>query len=225
MRNNMKVRSFISGNTQERTLRKALLRCANNRYDIEVHENINRRFDAIFRKDGKSYYYVFIDAGFDFQFIVKDHESHHQLIDIFGPSFVNEMNTKIKRVALEFNFIHEFCFGKKTTFNCQTLTDVAEYTTYNYMDAIRYNGVLLKDAEPKFSATFFLHFNLDKLMFYSDPTFAYFESAFVDEPSISVSCWNEFKKDFLKLNGASKIDKHINDLVLSDGFLLPMINY
>lgn len=204
----------------QQSLQDAIESRANRLYTVEVRELSSNHFHTVFKKDGYSYHYVFIYDGKDFEFIVKDHLAHQQLNDIFGSALLDGMDSKVTQVTKEFNFMNEFCFGRRTTFNYHKMFDIALFTNLKTLNGIEYSGYLLENYSPKFSATFFIKFSLEKLQFMSTGKFLY-----QGEPFIGEGNWSDFKTEFLTIYGADRIDKDIKDLKFSDGLVLPMMNY
>lgn len=204
----------------QQSLQNALESHMSRLYTIEVNELSVNHFHAVFKKDGYRYHYVFIYDGKDFEFVVKDHLAHEQIRGIFGTALMDGMDSKVAQVSKEFNFMYEFCFGEKTNFNYHNMSDIALFTNLNTLTGIEYSGYWLENYSPKFSATFFIKFNLEKLQFRSTGKFLY-----QGEPFIGEGNWSDFKTEFLTIYGANRIDKDIKDLKFSDGLVLPMMNY
>lgn len=213
------------------SLRNSLRRNTNPTYRMDHLERSNIQM-VTFSKNYKHYEYWFIIASLEsFIMLARDKESHREMPLIFRSDIFENVNEILKEVNHDFNFMNIFCFGKKACLSSQHVDDMIQNVHISGEDLIDYSADVKKSNDDiSFLMTMKILFNINTGKLEPSARFhAYADSdKYGGEPVRKVLIeefyWPSFKRKFMTVHAATKIEKDVYDLLFQDSPVVQMIN-
>jgi len=118
--------------------------------------------------------------------------------------------------------MNTFCFGKETSFDSNTLQSMLRKIKTMNGDFLEYAGIAIVDNEVKFLIKFAFIFDIETGDITIQEEYQYYSSDGTSD--IRTLDWEYFKTHFVFTFAAAKIEKSLNNILLSDAPVVQMIN-
>lgn len=214
------------------SLRNSLRRNTNPNYRMDHSERSNIQMVS-FEKNYKRYEYWFIVWSLEsFIMLPRNKESHKELPLIFMSDVFEGVNEILKEVNHDFNFMNLFCFGKESFLPTQHVNDMLKNVSISGENLIDYSADVKKsNNDILFSMNVKILFNVNKGKLEISERFYAYDYADSDKYGNPVKkaliedrYWHSFKRKFMTIHAATKIEKNVNELLFQDSAVVQMIN-
>lgn len=200
----------------------ALKSYTNPEYSVS-HWIKNNIYTIVFTKGSMSYAYSCVSLEQNklmlFPHNLKD---HNEFSLIFNTDIFDEYDEIICKMRNDLNFMNAFCFGKETSFDYNSLPAMLRKVKTMNGDFFEYSGIAIVDDEMKFLIKFSLVFDTDTGEISVREEYQYFSSD--GKSDVRTLDWDYFKTHFIFTCAASKIEKSLTSILLSDATVVHMVN-
>lgn len=200
----------------------ALKSYTNPEYSVS-HWIKNNIYTIVFTKGSMSYAYSCVSLEQNklmlFPHNLKD---HNEFSLIFNTDIFDEYDEKICKMRNDLNFMNTFCFGKETSFYYTSLIEMLRKIKTMNGDFSEYSGISITDKEMKFLIKFTLVFDTDSGEIEIREEYQYYSSD--GKCDVRALDFEYFKAHFMFTCGASKIEKSLTNMLLSDATVVQMVN-
>lgn len=204
----------------------SLRRNTNPHYRMEHSERSNVQM-VTFEKNYKRYQYWFLIHSVQSYILVPfDKASHREIPLIFNTNVFETVNETIQQVKHDLNFMNLFCFGKEAILPVNKLEDMIQKTHLSGADVVDYTTSVNNEHDELFSLmTVIMLFNMTTGEIETIKKFNQFDKKKSSHiPIIATTNWTSFKRKFMTLHAAKKIEKEVGQLVFQDTTIVQMIN-
>lgn len=214
------------------SLRNILRENTNPTYRMDHSEKSNIQMVS-FEKNYKRYEYWFVTWSLQsFIMLPRDKKSHREVPLIFTSDIFENVNQILKEVNHDFNFMNIFCFGTKSFLSSQHVDDMLQDVHISGEYLLAYSANVKKSNDDiSFLMDVKILFNINKGKLEVSERFYAYDYSNTDnygKPSrktiIEDPYWDSFKRKFMTIYAATKIEKNVNELLFQDSAVAQMIN-
>lgn len=204
------------------SLEIAIKKYTNPEYRVNYSEASNI-CTVVFEKGYCRYKYLFLIGSKEaYYMLVSDRDSYNEINNIFNSNVLELMDTDVKTIHHDINFMNIFCFGACSCFDRTSVDHIMNAIRISGQNALEFAGMTIENNEFSFSITYNLKFNINTGFISYEAEYIYFNE---DHNEIFKSTiWEIFKDDFMRVHASSKIEKKLNDLTFLDAPIVQMMN-
>lgn len=204
------------------SIERALNSYTNPEYSVS-HSLKNNIHTLIFTKGTMKYAYSSVSLEKNkIMLFPMDTKDHHEFSLIFNTNIFDSFDKKVCQIRDDLNFMNAFCFGKETSFDYNSLPAMLRKVKTMNGDFFEYSGIAIVDYEMKFLIKFSLVFDTDTGEISVREEYQYFSSD--GKSDVRTLDWDYFKTHFIFTCAASKIEKSLTSILLSDATVVHMVN-
>lgn len=210
-------------------LHVSLRRNTNPNYRMDHSERSNIQM-VTFSKNYKRYeYWFFIHSLEAFILMPLDKESHREMPFIFNSDIFEHVDETLKTVKHDLKFMNIFCFGKESFLSSNNIEDMIGTTPISGENLIAYSAVVPKETDDiSFLMTIKILFNVNTGKLDTFERFHAYKDKYSCKlnlnPIIEECYWPSFKRKFMTIHAATKIEKNVYDILFQDSPVVQMIN-
>jgi len=152
--------------------------------------------------------------------------SHNEIKNIFNSNILDKMDSEIKTIHHDLNFMSLFCFGTQSELQPNSIDDILKTVRISGRTALEYAGMIIEDdgisSGISFLMTYKLKFNINTGVIGYDAEYIDFDESY--DEVVKSTIWELFKNEFMRFYATNKIEKKLNDLTFLDAPIVQMMN-